>query len=651
MLGILVFHTVPAILPGGFIGVDVFFVLSGFLIAASIANDAKAGTFSFREFYLRRMQRLVPNAVLTILVTALLWFFVLTPSATVKTAKLGLAALLGLSNVHLWRAAAGYWTGTASSLPLLHTWALAVEIQFYVVFPAVLWLLLRRPRRLLQVTLGALVVVSLALAVAGAKFKPEAAFYFLPTRAWQFLVGAVLAIAWFHQAPRDPEQSLWSRRWHKTGGWLGLAMILAGFALISNGQQLFGLVALAPTVGAVLLIICIAQGHNILARLLSWRPGVAMGRASYSLFLWHLPLIVLGTTYASFVDWPHYVGVIGGATAGVALAVVAYNWVEKPLRRRAPRRTLRLSIAGTGFVLCAVLVGLLSFWKPVADSEDLFDQVVFRGFAYDVSWDAARDEARSEFIYDDVDYASVEAQPPKVWEDGGIIHYYGGETPSVVVVGSSHAMMYGGQIDDICRELGISVAFFSFGAIPAIPVSESYTSVLAAFFAARSRWIAEWRPEAVLLIDRWDAFYGVDTLAEELHDYLLELQSSTHNVIALTQPPELRLGASINLREYVTWYYKRHSVLPSISAADWSRERQQSDVEILEAEAQNNAALKVIRADQYFCNPDGSVRYFSGRDFFYLDEDHLAEAGAMQLHDALKAAIAEACSIRDSDIR
>ena len=191
ILGVLVFHALPGALRGGFTGVDVFFVLSGYLITSVILHDLRGGSFSIREFYLRRIQRLLPNAVLTVLFTLALASVALLPSQAVRVAKHGLWTIFNLSNLYIWRSVGGYWGDSAASVPLLHTWSLAVEEQFYLLFPVTLLFLSRRTH-LFKVT-ALLSLASLAASIYGTAAHPVSTFYLLPTRAWEPLMGAALA--------------------------------------------------------------------------------------------------------------------------------------------------------------------------------------------------------------------------------------------------------------------------------------------------------------------------------------------------------------------------------------------------------------------------------------------------------------------------
>lgn len=193
ILAVLVFHVFPTYVRGGFTGVDVFFVLSGFLITSIILHDVRDYRFSFREFCLRRIQRLMPNAVLTVLVVLVLSSYFLLPSTARLVGRHSLWTLTNLSNFFIWRNFGGYWGDAAEASPLLHTWSLAVEEQFYLLFPASLVLLARFQRNRVTYWLLIAVGLSLGLCIYATPRHPGASFYLLPMRVWELLLGAALA--------------------------------------------------------------------------------------------------------------------------------------------------------------------------------------------------------------------------------------------------------------------------------------------------------------------------------------------------------------------------------------------------------------------------------------------------------------------------
>ena len=625
ILGVLVFHALPRKLTGGFTGVDVFFVLSGYLITTVILRDLRGGKFSMREFYLRRIQRLVPNAVLMVLGTLALYVFVLLPSQAVEVARHGVWTIFNLSNVYIYRKAGGYWGPLAAYFPLLHTWSLAVEEQFYLVFPAIL-LFFSRPGYLLKAVL-ALLAGSLALCVFGSYTHQGITFYMLPTRAWEPLVGAVFAI--YLDRRRVVSSFL---------GWAGLAAIVVGFFLIDKNAAFPGVIALVPTGGALAVLMSVSEGSLSGPGWLLSRPILVMiGKLSYSIYLWHWPLIVIAREYADLVDQSRESWTLVGAAAGVVLSVIAYFAIEQPLRRHG------LRILACGFLVCVVVCFVLASWHPVADPLRMFDRPTFLGEAYSVTpWHAI--ELSDWTKFSDVLLSAEPKIPPKLWTKGGVIHDWGGGKPRVVVMGSSHALMYSPLIDDICKRLGVSVAFFAASATPVFfptPVGPKFRTVAEAqsFDAARRKWLREWRPDAVLLIDRWDRhFERPGQFESELRGMARELSLYTKHVIVFAQVPALRVGEQENLREYVTWYFRKNGVLPRITE-DLGEGLRKSSIAAIDSVARDFPRVQVLRVDEPFYNPDGSVRYSAGRKFLYVDDDHLSDAGTELVREMCTRAI------------
>jgi peptidoglycan/LPS O-acetylase OafA/YrhL len=649
ILAVLAFHTLPGSLPGGFTGVDVFFVLSGYLIASVILHDIRDGKFSLREFYLRRIQRLLPNAVFMVLVTVALSYFALLPLATVKVAEHGIWSLLNLSNIYIWRNVGGYWGDSAASVPLLHTWSLAIEEQFYVLFPATLWLLSRRPR--LCSMMSFLAIASFAVGVYLTRTHKIAAFYLLPTRAWELLAGAALGA---YRVPATVERSLRTfnaARATKHAGWGGLALIVAGFLLINENSSFPGFVALVPTIGTLAVLISIADAGPGPAWFLSRPPMVLIGKLSYSIYLWHWPFIVLGRSYASLTGRSPQTGALIGALAGVVVAAAAYQFIEQPLRRRGPGRRRRIWVITAGFSTCATACLLMSMYRPVADPTGYFDRLTFSGQQYNVREISAADEAMSATKLADVLLPPPEPHQRDVWNNGGIIHSWGSASPRVVVIGSSHALMYAKLIDDICKQLGVSVAFLSADGMSVFfsdgddkrPSAVAFTED---FNAARKKWISEWKPDAVLVIDRWDNYDNAPLEFDRmLRDLVGELSSNTRHIICFSQVPVLQVGETINLREYVVWKMKSEGSVPQM-AADTKEPFRRSALTTIESVASDFPKLQLLRVDQPFYTDNGSVRYASGRTFFYADDNHLSDAGAEQLREVCTRAIAAACDVQ-----
>ena len=311
--------------PGGFAGVDVFFVLSGFLIGTILWREmAETGTIRLSRFFLRRIRRLAPAFFLMAAVVTVVAWAVLLPFEFRDYAKALVAATVYLSNLQFWREA-GYFDAAAEDKALLHTWSLAVEEQFYICLPLVLLLLARRPRTLVLL-LVALALASFAASVWATARSQPTAFYLFPFRAWELLAGVLLGV-WGLSA-----RARWA--WHPALSWAGLALVLAGLAVIP-AEGFPGWWALLPVAGTVLLLLN-GQDANPVNRALSAPGPVWLGRISYALYLWHWPILVLALYRSGGeLGWG---GLSFWLGVSVALSWASWRFVETPIRFGAKAR-------------------------------------------------------------------------------------------------------------------------------------------------------------------------------------------------------------------------------------------------------------------------------------------------------------------------
>ena len=322
ILPVLFYHSGIPLFSGGFVGVDVFFVISGYLIAGIIAREVDEKRFSIINFYERRARRIMPALMVMILAVLIAASILYLPSDFEKVPRSALLAILFVSNVGFF-AETGYFAGGAETMPLLHTWSLAVEEQFYLGFPILLILISRSIPRYRTLVIAGITLFSFAIAVATQASGSGFAFYLLPPRAWELFVGALLATATL-----PPLKSIPLR---EGLAFSGLAMI-AYSAFFFTGKTVFpGVNAAFPVLGSAALIYC-AQG-TLVGRVLQTRPFVGVGLISYSLYLWHWPLIVFAEYHADqkLAGWVS-VFVIAGA---VALAILSWRYVERPFRQAA----------------------------------------------------------------------------------------------------------------------------------------------------------------------------------------------------------------------------------------------------------------------------------------------------------------------------
>jgi peptidoglycan/LPS O-acetylase OafA/YrhL len=356
VLAVLAFHARLPFVTGGFIGVDVFFVISGYLISAIIMREIAQDRFSVLAFYERRIRRIFPAMLAMFLVVTLVAAYLLLPFEVVTYAQSLLAALFSGSNFLFWHQV-GYFDASSAYKPLLHTWSLAVEEQFYIFFPPFLLLLKKFWPRRTKAAILTVTAFSFAASIVVVAHDTSAGFYFAPLRAWELLFGTILSQHYLPPLRRAFERHLASVA--------GLAMILLPVYFYQETTPFPGLAALPPCLGAALIIAAGETGPSIVGRVLSWRPVVFVGLISYSLYLWHWPVIVFQTTDYLFVP-ARYAGkhLVGPAIILVsfALAILSWAFIEKPFRSgrlRSGRTTLFLATGGAVAVLSAMALGLI----------------------------------------------------------------------------------------------------------------------------------------------------------------------------------------------------------------------------------------------------------------------------------------------------
>lgn len=343
---VLLFHAGVPGFSGGYVGVDVFFVISGFLITSILWRECEAGKFSILDFYERRVRRIMP-ALLATLVLALVGGLILMGVEDLKSLGKTVLATLGfISNVKFWRGS-GYFEGASEMQPLLHTWSLAIEEQFYLFWPILLFLLHRYARRHLGVTVWLLTIGSLLLSAVGVFLSPSATFFLLPTRAWELSIGALIALEKFPS---------FSDRRRGIVEATAIGMIIIPIFTYTPSTLFPGLSALLPCLGTALLIQVGREGRGPFGRLLANRAFVGIGLISYSLYLVHFPILVYLRHYFSG-ELPLVAGV-AGIFASLALAYCSYRWIELPFRNRASvsaKGVWTFAVVGNVFVGAAAL--------------------------------------------------------------------------------------------------------------------------------------------------------------------------------------------------------------------------------------------------------------------------------------------------------
>ena len=325
VVSVILYHAGFKAFSGGFVGVDVFFVISGYLITAILISELEAGYFSIAHFYERRARRILPALFLVMFVCLPFAWVWLLPREMMRFSQSLVAVSVFSSNVFFWKTTSYFETATELK-PFIHTWSLSAEEQFYVLYPLFLYFAWKLGKRGTFWVLAAVALFSFALVQWSAYAKPTFSFYMLPTRAWELLIGTFVAL---YASERDiSHHKYWTA---ELGSLLGLALVGTAIFVYSDQTPTPSLFTLAPTIGAALIIV-FTTNKTYVGKLLSSKPFVGVGLISYSAYLWHQPLFA----FARNRDWKEpgldLISVL--AMGSIALAYLSWRFVERPFRNR-----------------------------------------------------------------------------------------------------------------------------------------------------------------------------------------------------------------------------------------------------------------------------------------------------------------------------
>lgn len=353
VLAVIGFHAFPGIIRGGFVGVDVFFVISGFLISSIIFSDLETGSFSIAQFYAKRIRRIFPALISILIATYFAAWFILLPTEFKQLGKHIAGGAGFISNFVLLRES-GYFDTISDQKPLLHLWSLGIEEQFYIIFPVAIYAAWRYRKHMRAVLLAG-ILLSLAYALFTIKKQPIAAFYSPIGRFWELLLGAFLGYSHFTKA-KELTFPIWSKL--KKGRafdiffpWFGIGLLIFSFFSIDKTVPYPGLWAFLPTIGTIILISTNSEAlfsRKILGNFFL----VFLGKISYPLYLWHWPLLAL--LRVRYADAPPVLAIVCAILASVLLSFLTFRFIEHPIRSQpvSLRRSLILS-----FVLLVVGAG------------------------------------------------------------------------------------------------------------------------------------------------------------------------------------------------------------------------------------------------------------------------------------------------------
>ena len=646
VVAVVLFHARVGPFTGGFVGVDVFFVISGYLIAGIILDDIDAGRFSVAQFYERRLRRLFPALFAVLAACTVAGYLMFLPEEFRKFGQSVVATSTFVSNFLFW-SQAGYFDTPAELKPLLHTWSLAVEEQFYLIFPAFLMIVSKYARQSTTRIVIVIAAVSFLISAASLIKHPDTAFYLPHTRMWELMVGALLVVA-----PIQAPAKLRSRTIVALGG---LALIAISTVFYSGQTPFPGPTALLPCVGAALIIHSGRGGRSMIHELLSTRPFVYVGLISYSLYLWHWPILVFARAW--LVRPLTTLEAVGLIAASFVVADLSWRFVESPFRGKRGRFS-RNQIFAMGCIATLVMIG-------VGATIDLRDGLPSR-----VPNDVAIAAAGAFDVDETFKRRCSNFSPQQVSTD--VLCKIGASAdavPTFMLWGDSHAYAIASAVSDAAVAAGrLGVFAGSGGCAPLLGVSRTAMRAFPceAFNAAVIDLI---RRDAalttIIIASRWTLTAdgrrylnegGADTFVRDaashgasldenravfrrgLERTLAALRDAGKRVFVVGPIPEVGFDVPTTLARNL-WFRRGFQIEPT---RDAFMQRQRFVLDTL-TDLESQFAFVLIRPDRILCD---DRRCSVGTDDrpLYVDDNHLSITGARSLQPLFERALSDAAT-------
>ncbi|WP_116086222.1 acyltransferase family protein [Tropicimonas sp. IMCC34011] len=591
---VILFHAGYEVFSGGFVGVDVFFVISGYLITTIIINEMDEGKFSLLSFYERRARRILPALFFVVLCCIPAACLLLLPSDMEDFAQSLVAVATFSSNILFWRES-GYFATAAELKPLLHTWSLAVEEQFYILFPLFLMTAWRYGNRAIVWALIFIFFVSLMTAHWGAYNEPSATFYLLPTRAWELLIGSLAAFYLQKRSGGTPH------RLNSTLSAIGLTAICYSIFAFDEATPFPSLYALVPSVGTGLVILFTTKG-TLTHTLLSLRVFVGVGTISYSLYLWHQPLFAFWRQYNVFE--PTHEQMLLLSLLCLPLAYFTYRFVESPFRGRTGCLS-RKGVFGTSSIsiLTLILAGFAGHFSAGFPSRLSVDDRALMNLA-------APSPLRDDCHFGSKDYFSA-SESCRYFENPGA---------SWAVYGNSHGVELAYGIAQLLENRGEGVWHFTISGCSA-SFDSSDVSYCDDFFRSRLEYITQTEDiENIILAFRSETS-GLDA-AESMIQLANHLHRLDKNVYLILQAPTLPNDINAFIRRAIV----SGNTLGSIASK--SRDVWKAEYgDVLSSLSLLEEGITIVDLADVFCDHELCYAIRNGIPL-YFDDDHMSVAAA-----------------------
>jgi peptidoglycan/LPS O-acetylase OafA/YrhL len=600
VIAVLLYHVDLPWIKGGFVGVDVFFVLSGYLITSLLRREIGDGKFRFRDFFVRRVRRLSPALLVLTTFTAVVATFVLLPQPMASFAASVRAQPIALQNMHF-LVEGDYFNGSEGK-PLLHTWSLGVEEQFYLIWPMVVLLISRFERRAAMAMLAVLIAGSFAINLILMDISPKASFFFLPARAWELGIGALVAML---QERRNPAGAAPAAASFVALG--AMVAMCATFVFFDESVAFPGWAALIPVLATAALVDAVTRGAPWMRRALSAAPLVRIGVISYSLYLWHWPLIVFARILGVEPGRPLNALLLLSASYG--LAVASHRFVEEPIRRRRVFKTDRALLGA----VAAVSIGLLVYGEIGVRTAGYAMRYDGTSRAMLTAWAHAEGDGRCGFLFRVTHPSAMVCQTHAAARD---------DAGGVLVWGNSHAAMWIGLANELGAERDVSVYLNARNCRPTVDNQFCDQRVQDEVIAS----IANNAVTDVILAATWHGSYEIadENFEASMTAVVNRLVEQNVRVWLLVDVPQ---GDAMNP---VLRYAENRSSpsFGSIAREIHEQTRRSREVAFFQQLVASHERVSVLDPTEAFCPNGGDCLGGADEVAWYRDADHVTAAGA-----------------------
>ncbi|VVO01979.1 hypothetical protein PS834_02739 [Pseudomonas fluorescens] len=615
VLAVVIFHFNEEWLPGGFIGVDIFFVISGYLITGIIFKQISTESFTFAEFYIRRARRILPAAVFLIFITTIFGLALMVPMDAEELAYSSIASTLSVANIYFWKFLdTGYFAASSDMVPLLHMWSLGVEEQFYLAWPALMFIIFKVG--------GRNAVISSTLLIATASFlygesklesDPTFAYYMLPSRAGELLIGTLAFFAsesWTVRISRTAAHALTT---------VGMLTVAGSIIFINESRGFPGLISLIPSLGVAAIILGGAVTKTAIGSVLSLRPLIFIGLLSFSLYLWHWPILAF---YRYAYGQPEGTGYL---ICGILIAIttlISYYLVEVPFRRTSKKS---INLRSMAVSLLAIFTVALSYYA--IDNKGLVKQISPEGYHSKIL--AHFNQTKAAYRYD---YNCQLAETNKdLINSKRCIIGPDDKRPSVFLFGDSNSAHFVGYWKTVAESKNITMRNISHNScIPLAGnrsrpyVKEGSRNSCEEFNKQIREHLSEF--DTIIIGADWEGYnHRSENYVSDIESLIKEMSETGKTIIISLKIPIFK--------DYDRACDAKAIKIPDMNCSDRGRYTDTGETELnkeIIAIANKYSNVSTFSLRDYICKQGTCSAYLNGNPI-YFDSGHLSMAGSEQI--------------------